>query len=97
MPSCFGQNISIGMAVRERIGDRVAEAALKYLRDGFSGIPQSAEMGFGFRPECVFTWTPERCSRPKARPLPMSAGNRIKKGCATKSGGEKVTQAQRGR
>ena len=48
-----GKNISIGEALRERIGARVAEATSKYFRGGYSGHATVGKDGFGFRTECV--------------------------------------------
>lgn len=48
-----GRNISVGSALRERITERVEEAASKYFRGGFSGHATVGRDGFGFRTECV--------------------------------------------
>jgi ribosomal subunit interface protein len=48
-----GKNISVGMALRGRISDRVAEATSKYFRGGYSGHATIGKDGFGFRTECV--------------------------------------------
>ena len=48
-----GKNISIGLALRERISDRVEEATTKYFRGGYSGHATIGKDGFGFRTECV--------------------------------------------
>jgi ribosomal subunit interface protein len=48
-----GKNISIGMALQQRITDRVAEATSKYFRGGYSGHATIGREGFGFRTECV--------------------------------------------
>jgi ribosome hibernation promoting factor len=48
-----GKNIRIGMALRERISGRVAEATSKYFRGGYSGHATVGRDGFGFRTECV--------------------------------------------
>jgi ribosomal subunit interface protein len=48
-----GKNIRIGMALRERISERVAEATSKYFRGGYSGHATVGKDGFGFRTECV--------------------------------------------
>jgi ribosomal subunit interface protein len=48
-----GRNISIGLALRQRITDRVEEAASKYFRDGYSGHATVGKDGFGFHTECV--------------------------------------------
>jgi ribosomal subunit interface protein len=48
-----GRNISIGMAMQQRITDRVEEATSKYFRGGYSGHATVGKDGFGFRTECV--------------------------------------------
>ena len=48
-----GKNISLGMALQQRITDRVEEATSKYFRGGFSGQATVGRDGFGFRTECV--------------------------------------------
>jgi len=48
-----GKNISLGMALQQRITDRVEEATSKYFRGGFSGHATVGRDGFGFRTECV--------------------------------------------
>jgi ribosomal subunit interface protein len=48
-----GKNISIGLALRERISDRVEEATTKYFHGGYSGHATIGKDGFGFRTECV--------------------------------------------
>lgn len=48
-----GKNISLGLALRERISDRVEEATAKYFRGGYSGHATIGKDGFGFRTECV--------------------------------------------
>ncbi len=48
-----GRNISIGMALQQRITDRVEEATSKYFRGGYSGHATVGRDGFGFRTECV--------------------------------------------
>lgn len=48
-----GKNISVGVALRERITGRVEEATSKYFRGGFSGHATVGRDGFGFRTECV--------------------------------------------
>jgi ribosomal subunit interface protein len=48
-----GKNISIGLALRERISERVEEATSKYFRGGYSGHATIGKDGFGFRTECV--------------------------------------------
>jgi ribosomal subunit interface protein len=48
-----GRNIRVGMALRQRITDRVAEATSKYFRGGYSGHATIGKDGFGFRTEFV--------------------------------------------
>ena len=48
-----GRNISVGLALWQRITDRVDEAASKYFRGGYSGHATVGKDGFGFRTECV--------------------------------------------
>lgn len=48
-----GKNLSVGVALRERITGRVEEATSKYFRGGFSGHAIVNRDGFGFRTECV--------------------------------------------
>src|SRR3569833_2732042 len=48
-----GKNISVGLAMQERISDRVEEATTKYFRGGYSGFATVGKDGFGFRTECV--------------------------------------------
>jgi ribosomal subunit interface protein len=48
-----GRNISVGMALRQRITDRVEEATSKYFRGGYSGHATVGKEGFGFRTECI--------------------------------------------
>jgi ribosomal subunit interface protein len=48
-----GKNITVGMALRERISVRVAEAMSKYFHGGYSGHATIGKDGFGFRTECV--------------------------------------------
>lgn len=48
-----GRNISLGLALRERISARVAEATSKYFHGGYSGHATIGKDGFGFRTECV--------------------------------------------
>jgi ribosomal subunit interface protein len=48
-----GQNLDVGTALRDRIGDRIAEAMLKYFDGGYSGHLTLARDGFGFRAECA--------------------------------------------
>lgn len=45
--------MNIGAALRERIGDRVAEATSKYFHGGYSGHATIERDGFGYRTECV--------------------------------------------
>ena len=44
-----GKNIAIGEALRERIGQRVAEALGKFFDGGYSGHATVGKDGFGFR------------------------------------------------
>ena len=48
-----GKNISVGLALQERISGRVQEATTKYFRGGYSGFATVGKDGFGFRTECV--------------------------------------------
>ena len=48
-----GKNISVGMALQQRISGRVEEATSKYFRGGYSGFATVGKDGFGFRTECV--------------------------------------------
>lgn len=48
-----GRNISVGLALRQRITDRVDEATSKYFRGTYSGHATVGKDGFGFRTECV--------------------------------------------
>jgi ribosomal subunit interface protein len=48
-----GKNMRINAALRERINDRVAEAASKYFRGSYSGHATVTRDGFGYRTECV--------------------------------------------
>jgi ribosomal subunit interface protein len=48
-----GKNISVGMALRQRIIGRVEDATAKYFRGGYSGHAIVGRDGFGFRTECV--------------------------------------------
>jgi ribosomal subunit interface protein len=48
-----GRNISVGVALRQRITDRVNEATSKYFRGAYSGHATVGKEGFGFRTECV--------------------------------------------
>jgi ribosomal subunit interface protein len=48
-----GKNISIGLALRQRITDRIEDATSKYFRGGFSGHATVGKDGFGFHTECV--------------------------------------------
>jgi ribosomal subunit interface protein len=48
-----GRNISIGLALRQRIADRVDEATSKYFRGGYSGHATVGKDGFGFRTDCI--------------------------------------------
>ena len=48
-----GRNISVGLALRQRITDRVDEATSKYFRGTYSGHATVGKDGFGFRTEYV--------------------------------------------
>jgi ribosomal subunit interface protein len=48
-----GKNLAIGEALRERVGDRIAETVGKYFDGGYSGHATLARDGFGFRTECA--------------------------------------------
>jgi len=48
-----GKNIDVGDALRDRIGDRIAEAMGKYFDGGYSGHVTLSRDGFGFRTECA--------------------------------------------
>ena len=48
-----GKNISVGLALQERISDRVEEATTKYFRGGYSGFATVGKDGFGFRTDCA--------------------------------------------
>jgi ribosomal subunit interface protein len=48
-----GKNLDVGGALRERIGDRIAETLGKYFDGGYSGHVTLAKDGFGFRTECA--------------------------------------------
>jgi ribosomal subunit interface protein len=48
-----GKNLDIGDALRDRIGDRIAETVGKYFDGGYSGHLTLARDGFGFRTECA--------------------------------------------
>ena len=48
-----GKNISVGVALRQRITARVEDATAKYFRGGYSGHAVVGRDGFGFRTECV--------------------------------------------
>ncbi len=48
-----GKNLDIGEALRGRIGERVAEALVKYFDGGYSGHVTIGKDGFGFRTECA--------------------------------------------
>jgi len=48
-----GQNLDVGAALRDRIGERIAEAMSKYFDGGYSGHLTLARDGFGFRAECA--------------------------------------------
>jgi ribosome hibernation promoting factor len=48
-----GKNIDVGEALRERVGERVAEALSKYFDGGYSGHATIGKEAFGFHTECV--------------------------------------------
>jgi ribosome hibernation promoting factor len=48
-----GKNLDVGDALRERIGDRIADILGKYFDGGYSGHVTLAKDGFGFRTECA--------------------------------------------
>ena len=48
-----GQNLDVGVALRDRIGERITEAMSKYFDGGYSGHLTLARDGFGFRAECA--------------------------------------------
>ncbi len=48
-----GKNLDLGEALRERIGDRIAESLGKYFDGGYSGHVTLERDGFGFRTECA--------------------------------------------
>ena len=48
-----GKNIAIGAALRDRIGERIGEAAGKYFKGGYSGHVTVGRDGYGFHTECV--------------------------------------------
>jgi ribosomal subunit interface protein len=48
-----GQNLDVGDALRDRIGDRIADAMGKYFDGGYSGHATLARDGSGFRTECA--------------------------------------------
>ena len=48
-----GKNLDIGDALRDRIGDRIAETVGKYFDGGYSGHLTLTRDGFGFRTECA--------------------------------------------
>ena len=48
-----GKNLDIGDALRQRVGDRVADAVAKYFDGGYSGHATVGKDGFGFRTECA--------------------------------------------
>jgi ribosomal subunit interface protein len=48
-----GKNLDIGDALRDRIGDRIAETVGKYFDGGYSGHVTLAKDGIGFRTECA--------------------------------------------
>ena len=48
-----GKNLDVGAALRDRIGNRVADVMNKYFDGGYSGHLTLARDGFGFRSECA--------------------------------------------
>jgi len=48
-----GKNIAIGRALRDRIDERIAEAAGKFFKGGYSGHVTVGRDGYGFHTECV--------------------------------------------
>ncbi len=48
-----GKNLDLGEALRERIGERIAESLGKYFDGGYSGHVTLERDGFGFRTECA--------------------------------------------
>ena len=48
-----GQNLDVGAALRDRIGERITEAMSKYFDGGYSGHLTLVRDGFGFRAECA--------------------------------------------
>lgn len=48
-----GKNLDVGVALRERVSERIAEAMGKYFDGGYSGHVTLAKDGFGFRTECA--------------------------------------------
>jgi len=48
-----GQNLDVGVALRDRIGERITEAMSKYFDGGYSGHLTLVRDGFGFRAECA--------------------------------------------
>jgi ribosomal subunit interface protein len=48
-----GRNITVGLALRERITQRVEDATAKYFNGGYSGHATIGKEGFGFRTDCV--------------------------------------------
>jgi ribosomal subunit interface protein len=48
-----GKNIEVGEALRERIGDRIAETLGKFFDGGYSGHVTVGKEAFGFHTECV--------------------------------------------
>src|SRR5882757_1169651 len=48
-----GKNINIGLALQQRITDRVEEATAKYFHGGYSGQATVGRDGFGYRTECI--------------------------------------------
>src|ERR1700710_2816564 len=52
-PRISGKSISIGEALRERVGDRTDEVLRKYFDGNYSGHITLSKDGFGFRTDCA--------------------------------------------
>jgi ribosomal subunit interface protein len=48
-----GKNLDVGEALRDRVGERIAQAMDKYFDGGYSGHVTLTKDGFGFRTECA--------------------------------------------
>jgi ribosomal subunit interface protein len=48
-----GKNLDVGEALRERVGERIAQAMGKYFDGGYSGHATLQREGSGFRTECA--------------------------------------------